>query len=128
LDISTIEIAILVLAVWRLSSLLADEDGPFDFLEKLRTWFWIRERDGERLVAPPPTDGRSIIARLYITTKKTLADGMLCRWCSSVWFGIIFTGIYFIWPGVTWIAFPFALSTLSIMVDAAITNWYRKRR
>jgi len=126
LEINTTDALVLVLATWRLSSLLADEDGPFKFLERIRTWMGVRitvdEHGNEERVVPDAPRG------FFHAIRKTIADGMLCRWCSSVWLGILLTAIYFIWSGIVWLAFPLALSTLAIMVDAAITNWYRRRR
>jgi hypothetical protein len=121
LEINTTDALVLVLATWRLSSLLADEDGPFKFLERLRTWMGVRIRDGERIVPDAPRG-------FFHALRKTIADGMLCRWCSSVWFGMLFTVAYCFWPNVTLVAYPFAFSAASILFDAAITNWYRRRR
>jgi hypothetical protein len=55
-----IEFMLFSLAVWRISSLVARETGPFDIFEKFRKLF----------------------------RGKSLYPGVICVWCNSVWFAI----------------------------------------
>jgi len=84
---SVIEILVLALATWRLSSLFARESGPGDMFGNLRD------------KAP-----------------EGIKDGLECMWCNSVWVGMLVGLLYFV--GVHWILLPFALSALTIMVEA----------
>ena len=94
------ELIVLALATWRMASLLSNEDGPWDMLAKLR-----------HLVGVRP-DERGVP---YGT--NTLAKGILCGWCSSVWIGLLWAVLYYLWPCVWWLALPLALSAGAIVVD-----------
>jgi hypothetical protein len=98
--------AALCLATWRLSSLLADEDGPWRVLEKMR------RAAGVRLDAFNQRYG-----------ENTLARGLLCRWCNSVWCGALFTSIMILVGELPWYwiaPMPLALSAGAILADEAI--------
>lgn len=86
--IDLLTLLILILATWRLSSLLVNEEGPFGMFLKLRL-----------LIAP-------------------VTDLLTCIWCFSIWLGLTFTLLYWYSPAVTfWIALPFALSAGAIAWD-----------
>ena len=87
---NTINFIILTLAVWRCSSLLANEPGPWKCFERFRDW--ICEHHHE------------------------LGEGLTCEWCNSVWIGTIATLLYFAWHGTIWLAAPLAMSTVTIML------------
>lgn len=98
--------AILGLACWRLSSLLVDEDGPWDMFARLR--YKLGVRYDERSVA----FGSTMLSNL-----------LLCIWCSSVWVaGSIFLA-YLIFPQATLcLMTPLALSALAILVSKVVNN------
>jgi len=97
-------IAVLILATWRLSSLLAQEAGPADVFARLR------ERVGVWYDAAGDPQGDNAVAQ-----------GITCVWCSSVWVGIVLAAAYWLAPDVTfWLALPFALSAGAIVVHEVI--------
>lgn len=97
---SLIELIVLTLATWRLSSLLANESGPGGMLERLRRVLGVCTNDlGER------------------TGKNALADEVLCQWCNSIWIGALWMGFYLWAPRAAfYAALPFALSTGTILI------------
>jgi len=97
---TAIDLLILALATWRLSSLLAQEDGPYDMFAKLR------RRLGVRYDAHRRPSGENVIAR-----------GVICVWCNSVWVGAALALAYFLWPAVVWLCLPLALSAAAIVID-----------
>jgi hypothetical protein len=92
---------VLILATWRLCSLIADEDGPWYVLENLR------HRLGVAYDEHNHRYGRNEVAR-----------GLLCPWCLSMWVGTLWTLLWLLWPdGVMWVALPFALSAGAIVIN-----------
>lgn len=63
--------AILIASAWRITSLLVDEDGPFDIFERLRKFagVYYDERSEKR--------GRNVVSK-----------AMTCVWCFSIWVAI----------------------------------------
>ena len=98
-----IDVLLLVGATWRLSALLAYEDGPG------RVFARVRERLG---VAYDPH------GLPYGT--NWLAKGVVCPWCNSVWFGAFWAVAYWLLPGVVWLALPLALSAGAIIVQELV--------
>jgi len=97
-------IFILILATWRLSSLLADEAGPWDMFSRLRVLAGVRYDD---------------VGQPYGT--NALARGVMCVWCVSVWVGAGWALLYYVAPGVAfWLALPFALSGGTILIEEMI--------
>lgn len=102
------DLLILALATWRLSSLLADEPGPWGLFETLRTKIGIvyleDSTTGDR-------DGRNELAR-----------NVLCTWCNSLYIsGLGWAGLYaLLGPVAIWIALPAALSAAAIYVERFI--------
>lgn len=95
-----IEIVVLALATWRLTSLLVWEDGPFEIFAKLRYRLGVRY------------DEQSIA---YGT--NWFAKGVVCPACASVWFGFLWAIAYWIYPHTWWVALSFALSTGAIVLE-----------
>ena len=91
---------ILALATFRLSNLIADEDGPFGLFEYLRGIIGV-ERDSK--------------GGNYGT--NNFAAGVVCVWCNSVWIGIALMAIYIFSKQITvYLCFPLALSAVSIII------------
>jgi hypothetical protein len=103
-----VQFIVLTLATWRVSNMLADTEqtGPFGLLDKIR--YAAGVRFGE--------DGQA-----YGT--NGLSKGLLCMYCNSVWFGVLFTVSYAMNPQVFWLALPFALSGAAIWIDKEIERW-----
>lgn len=91
------DILLISLAVWRISSILAREDAPFELARKLR----------------------EIIMKWDNSLGRTISDGIHCVWCSSVWFGFI--GALFISNNVFEIVINmFAISAIAIGIEKVI--------
>lgn len=102
MNIPTIHLVLLIAAAWRLSNLLANEDGPWLMFRKLRRNFekWDKKYRWFR--------------------KSHLKEGISCEYCNSIWFGLILGGLYLLLPTVaTALAFPLALSTGAILIKHA---------
>lgn len=94
-----VSLLVLTLAVWRLSSLLAIEDGPYQMFTKLRHKAGVRYDQ---------------YSNPYGETE--LAKGILCIWCVSVWVGFGFALLYVLAEALALlIALPLALSAGAIM-------------
>lgn len=100
------DIIILSLAVWQISNLLIDEAGPYSILERFRARI-----------------GIGYNAQGFPYAENELAELFSCHFCLSIWIGILIAILYFFYPSLAyWLCLPFALSTLSLMVD----KWIRK--
>lgn len=93
----------LALAAWRLASLVANEDGPWQMFKRLR----------ER-------------AELWCKKYKFCSDFGLyelfsCEWCNSLWIGAGLTLLY-LWLGnaVLYFALPLAFSTVVIVIKYVV--------
>lgn len=96
-----LNILILILATWRLSSLLADEAGPWDVFSRLRHLAGVRHDD---------------VGQPYGT--NALARGTLCVWCISVWVGVGWAVLYYVAPTVAfWLALSPAFSAGAILIN-----------
>lgn len=98
-----IDFILLSLAVWRLSSLLAREEGPFDIFIKICL----------RL---------GVVINEYGTEVATgnISKGVLCIWCNSVWFSAVLSipvsrNIF------VYVVNTLALSTMAIIIDKVVT-------
>jgi len=98
--IKLLDLVILALATWRMSHLLTYEDGPWHLFERLRYLSGVRYDAESHEIA---------------TTH--LAEGVLCTWCNSVWFGMLWAALYAMTPGAIYAALPLALSALSIAIQ-----------
>src|SRR6185503_19829331 len=89
----------LALAAWRLASLVANEDGPWQVFKR------IRERAEEWC------------KRYKFCSELGLYELFSCEWCNSVWIGAGLT-LHYLWMGVAilYIALPHALSTVAIVI------------
>ena len=92
---------ILGLATFRISSLIADEDGPLGLFE------WVRGKVGVR---------RDERGENYGT--NNFAVGLVCQWCNSIWIGVILMFLYIYTKQITiWICFPLALSAVALTIS-----------
>lgn len=92
---------ILVLAVWRISSLLVNEDGPFAIFAELRRVV------GVRYDAYNEAQSNNVIGQVFS-----------CLWCASFWIGLIVMIAFYYFPAQTvLVCLPFALSAGAILVN-----------
>ena len=90
---------ILGLATWRVSVLAAEEDGPWGLFEKARVKLL-----GVRFDEFGDAYGTNEIAR-----------NLLCIWCSTPWWGLLWTAFWLVRPGAAVAcALPFALSAVAL--------------
>jgi len=110
-------VAVMVLATWRLSSLLVDEDGPFNLLRKVRKWagageFSPRGLDAERLT---PQEIEEVMLRAG-RPESFLAGLLSCIWCTSIWVAAGWVILFALTPYAYYPALVCALSAAAIMV------------
>jgi hypothetical protein len=100
-------LVILIATTWRVSSLIANESGPFGVFEKFRAWCEYM-CDNNRFCAA---------FRLY--------EGVTCEWCNSVWVGTLLTALCapFLHLSVPeLLGLPLALSTGAIVIKYLVHN------
>jgi hypothetical protein len=89
----------LSLAAWRLASLVANEDGPWQMFKRLRqrAEYWCQ--------------------KYRFCSELGLHELFACEWCNSIWIGTGLTLLY-LWMGETmlYLAMPLALSTIVIII------------
>lgn len=102
----------LILATWRLSHLIANDD-ILPVLEKLRSMIGVRYNEQ---------------SNRYGT--NWLAKQVLCQWCNTLWIGVTLAICYWLWPVVTfYICLPFAISTgaILVLISRPMMTYWRKR-
>jgi len=104
------------LAVWRLSNLVVNEDGPFAIFSRLRY------KSGIRTIPMRTEDGQIESVKV---AKNTLAQGLTCLWCVSVWFAIFF-GLFGKTRAGKSIRDIFGISGGAILVQESI-EWLRSK-
>lgn len=103
------EIIVLILATWRLSSLLATEPGPFDVFARLRRLVGVRSDGGPY--------GTNVVSKAII-----------CPWCNSLYIGAGWMAFYWIRSDYAfWAALPFALSAGAVFINEVI-EWLERAR
>jgi hypothetical protein len=103
-------ILILILATWRISSLLATEPGPWDVFGKLRTLVGVvYDVNGE-------AHGTNVVGKAII-----------CVWCNSLYIGAAWAPAWWLAPtAATLVALPFALSAGAVIVNEVV-EWLERR-
>lgn len=100
---------IAILAVWRLSSLLVMESGPFEMFARLRQLLGVRYDQYNRCTS---------------ANGKGLLPGILCCiWCCSMWVSIPAAAALALYQGGSWFVAALnwlALSAGAIMVDRLV--------
>jgi hypothetical protein len=99
------QLLIASLAVWRISSLLAREDGPWDIFVRFRLMIGFKYNKSSELEA---TNG--------------FAKGLECVWCSSLWFAAIAALIMVHTSFYGWLLYMLAISAGAIIVERIAYN------
>ncbi len=93
---------IVALAVWRISSLLVNEEGPFGIFEKLRYLVGVRyDKHSEQV-------GTNVIAKIF-----------LCVWCISIYLGAL-GAITLASSVLEWALNALALSTVAVIIEEVV--------
>ena len=113
----------MALAVWRISSLLVNEDGPWDTFRKIRKAvhageFSIAHMDGERLTQ----DEIGPVMLAAGSSEGFFSDLLSCVWCTSMWVSAGIVAAYLLWPLSIWLLLIPALSAAAIMVNQWLTR------
>lgn len=85
------------LAVWRVSSLLVHEQGPFNVFTRIRGLAGIQH----------DVDGN-----VWIIPNRFLAQVLSCVWCVSLWVSLVF-----IFEGISTVL---ALSAMAILIERVV--------
>lgn len=101
-QIEFINLVLLGLTCWRLTSLLYQEEGPFGIFVKLREKVGIQHIDGRPCIYPD----------------RFLCKLFACIWCLSVWVsGLLVIGYIFLPTLTIYFSVWLSLSTITIMVN-----------
>lgn len=94
---------ILILATWRLSSLLVDERGPLDVFVRIRELAGIQHDESKKP---------------FLYPERFFAQLLSCIWCISIWVaGGWSLAYYLVGDAVILLALPFALSAGAIILS-----------
>lgn len=94
------------LALWRVSSLLQSEAGPFDVFYRFRELIGIHH------------DDKGDIAEVE---DRWLPKLVSCVWCLSMFLALFYIPLWFFFPDIMfWISMPFAVSALAIGLEVNI--------
>lgn len=103
MTITPLSLFIAISAVWRLSSLFANEAGPFYMFTRLRRYAAHLEKRNRFCAA----------FHLY--------EGLECEWCNGVWFGSLAAALWFtLGDGLIYVLLPLAISTWVIAIKYII--------
>ena len=110
---SLLGFCIICLAAWNISSLLVQEEGPFNIFARIRYWMGVD-------VGPD----MGLYKRYGIGVIRENTSGLfMCVWCMSRWVAAILIVSYMVFPSPTMILCSIlAVSTAVIAVD----NWNSK--
>lgn len=103
MNISALPLLIAMLGVWRISSLAANETGPFHIFKRFRvcTEQWCE--------------------RYWFCRELHLDELVSCEWCNSIWFALpVSAAWYFLGDIVVWCLVPLAISTGVIFLKYVI--------
>lgn len=96
---------LLSLAVWRVSSLFANEDGMFDVFIRFRVWIRVKE------VGTAEEHGTNWFNK-----------GLICIKCNSIWFGLLAAFILLPETIIQYFTLALALSAITIIIDSFINR------
>lgn len=101
MDMHPVDFVVLSLATWRLTSLVVKEDGPWDFLARLRHGVGVRYNENSTAF------GLNVVGA-----------AVACMWCASVWVGAAVCILYLLSRTTTLIlCLPLALSAAALIVE-----------
>lgn len=117
------DVLLMGLATWRISSIVANEDGPYEIFKRLRLWA------GEYVqkdYVPTSDEGIWTVREGERNATTPWGKGLVCIFCVSVWIGSLFLVLFLlrslIGPIHLYIALPFALSALAVVINKIIES------
>ena len=106
ITVSSLDLAVLALAVWRISNLLTRERGPWHWFRRLRERVGITH-DGNGFPAANP--------------ETFLGELLTCQYCFTIWAGALATLGYLAFGSLmVWAALPFALSAGALWINRQV--------
>ncbi len=103
-DLGAVELFVLGLATWRITSMIVNEEGPFQLFERFRYMIGIRYDEHSERIAT-----------------NVFAEGLSCVWCTSVWIGGLVVGLYLLCPKPTFIvSLICSVSAISILIERMV--------
>lgn len=107
-----LSIVVVAIAGWRITHFLVNEDGPFDFMDNIRTIFgvdWGYDSDHKWVSFVSP-DG---------PWWHLFFGGILnCFYCCSFWVAIVFFVLMVLFPNMTvFLSIPLVLSSMMIWIE-----------
>ena len=103
MTITPIHLFLMISAVWRLSSLFANEDGPFSVFARIRNL------------------AEYLCKQNRLCAAFKLYDGLTCEWCNSIWFAALLTPAWYVLGDVVvLVVTPLAISTWAITIKYLI--------
>lgn len=101
MTLTPLHFAVLALATWRISSLIINDDGPFEVFAKFRHLVGVRYNEHSEAY------GTSELAELFT-----------CICCFSIWVGTAWALFYYFYPVIAfWLALPLSFSAVAIIVN-----------
>lgn len=103
-----IDLLILALATWRLSSLIVNERGPWHVFQHIRERFGIGHDESGLIAVIPPT---------------FMGELLTCLWCCSCWVGAAVAVMLYFQPVATiWLVLPLALSGAAVVIEQMVRH------
>lgn len=132
---SALWLLIVVFAVWRVTSLIARERGPFAIGIHLRSAFGVYHRPSGAVGYDPsgelmlnPITGLERVDGLL----HEVAQGLTCIWCCSVWVSLMLTPFLttvapeLVFDGRSWLIVSLAVSGVVIVLENGREGQARK--
>jgi hypothetical protein len=115
MDLSGLDVILTILATWRLSSLLVNEEGPFAIFSRIRHFVGIRR-------VPIQSSEGPLISTVAL---NPIAELLTCVWCTSIWGALVILLISMIPIGEV-IRLILAVSSGAIFINEMI-EWLRSQ-
>lgn len=94
------------LAVWRLSSLLVNEEGPFNLFVGIRKLAKI-EHDADNIPILYPSN--------------ELAQMLSCLWCTSIWVALAYLLFWLAFPvPAVYLSYILGMSAIAVLIDKMV--------
>lgn len=122
-----IQLIISVLAAYRVSFMLVEEEGFLNISAYIKYIFGTRWEILDKDVPLPnklnplnlyKQNIRNNINQYIVKQNSEFAHALDCIYCTSIWIGVLITVMFFFLPEYSsFILLPFALSTTTIIID-----------